>query len=125
MLFNKINIPFTNIHPIPVKLPPAEAAAKYEKEIKDFYGNDHPQFDLMFLGLGENGHTASLFPGTNIIDKQAEGVRQVYIKEEKMFRITLSAPLINLSHNILFLASGHTKAEILKKVFTTSPRQQQ
>ena len=74
----------------------------------------------MLLGLGENGHTASLFPGTDVIDEQAEGVREVYVEEEKMFRITLTAPLINQSHNILFLVSGENKAEMLKKVLTAT-----
>jgi 6-phosphogluconolactonase len=119
LLFSKINIPTSNIHPIPVSLPPEEAAARYEKELKDFFGNDPPQFDLVLLGLGINGHTASLFPGTDVINEQALGVRQVYVKEEKMFRITLTALLINQARNILFLVSGKNKAVTLKNVLTS------
>jgi 6-phosphogluconolactonase len=119
LLFSKINIPTYNIHPIPVSLPPEEAAARYEKELKDFFGNDPLQFDLVLLGLGVNGHTASLFPGTDVIIEQALGVRQVYVKEEKMFRITLTAPLINQARNILFLVSGKNKAVTLKNVLTS------
>lgn len=115
-LLNKVNIPLANIHVIPVDLTPAEAAAKYEKEIKDFFGNESLQFDLVLLGLGENGHTASLFPGTKIINEQVEGVREVYVQEEKMSRITMTAPLINQAHYILFLVAGRNKAEILEHI---------
>jgi 6-phosphogluconolactonase len=120
ILLDKINIPHSNIYPVPVRLPPSEAAAEYEKEIKAFYGNESPKFDLILLGLGENGHTASLFPGTSVIDEHAEGVREVYLKNENMFRVTMTAPLINQAHHILFLVTGAGKARILKNVLTES-----
>lgn len=116
MLLDKVNIPPSNIYIIPVNLEPAEAANKYENEIKKFFGDNPMQFDLVLLGLGENGHTASLFPGTKILDEKVEGIRDVYVKEEKMFRITMTAPLINQAHHILFLVSGRNKAEILETV---------
>jgi 6-phosphogluconolactonase len=113
-LLDKVNIPPSNVHPIPVDLTPAEAAGNYEKEIKDFFGQEPLQFDLILLGLGENGHTASLFPGAKILNEKAEGVREVYVEEEKMFRITMTAPLINQAHHILYLVAGKNKAEILE-----------
>jgi len=115
-LLDKVNIPGSNIHPIQVNLTPPEAANKYEKEIKDFFGDEPLQFDLVLLGLGENGHTASLFPQAKILHEQAEGVREVYVEEEKMSRITMTAPLINQAHHILFLVAGKNKAEILETV---------
>ena len=118
ILFDKIEIPKFNIHFIPVNLSPEEAASNYEKNIKDFFGKEAVQFDLVLLGLGENGHTASLFSGTKVIDEQAAGVRAIYVKEEKMFRITMTAPLINRARAILFLVAGENKSEILKKVLT-------
>ncbi len=118
ILLDKVNIPNSKIHPIPVYLPPAEAAATYEKGLKDFFKDEAPQFDLILLGLGVNGHTASLFPETKVIDDRAEGVRQVYVEEEREFRISMTAPLINRARRILFLVSGDNKAEILKKVLT-------
>ncbi len=117
-LLNKINIPESNIHPIPVDLPPEKAAANYEKELNLFFGDASPRFDLILLGLGENGHTASLFPDTNVIDEKTEGIREVYVEEEKMFRITMTAPLINQARAILFLVIGKNKAAILKKVLS-------
>ncbi|SMO77897.1 6-phosphogluconolactonase [Solitalea koreensis] len=121
-LLDKIDIPKANIYAIPVNLSPEEAAINYEKEVNCFFGKETPRFDLMLLGLGENGHTASLFPGTNVIYEQTVGIRAVYVEEEKMFRITMTAPLINQSGAILFLVNGENKAVILKEVLTAAYR---
>jgi 6-phosphogluconolactonase len=118
ILLDKIEIPKSNIHFIPVNLSPEDAAFNYEKNVIDFFGKEAAKFDLVLLGLGENGHTASLFPGTKVIDEQAAGVRAIYVKEEKMFRITMTAPLINQAHAILFLVAGENKSEILKEVLS-------
>jgi 6-phosphogluconolactonase len=120
ILLDRIDIPTSNIYPIPVSLSPSQAAAEYEKELKIFFGKGPMKFDLVLLGLGENGHTASLFPGMKVIDEQAEGIREVYLKDEKMHRVTMTAPLINQAHNVLFLVTGGEKAMVLEKVLTTS-----
>lgn len=129
ILLDNVDIPLSNIHFIPTNLSPEEAARTYEKEIKDFFGEEPIRFDIMLLGLGENGHTASLFPHTKIIDEKAEGVRALYVEEEKVsarpghsdgFRVTMTAPLINRSHHILFLVTGEKKAGILKNILTAS-----
>jgi 6-phosphogluconolactonase len=119
LLLNKVNIPSSNIYRIPVNLSPPEAAKNYEKEINNFFDNEAPRFDIILLGLGENGHTASLFPHTKVLDEQAEAVRAVYLEEEKMFRVTMIAPMINHAHHILFLVTGENKAEILEKILHT------
>lgn len=116
MLLDKIPIPSSNIHLIPTDMPPEKAAAVYEKELNSFFGEDPWCFDLVLLGLGENGHTASLFPNTDVIEEQAEGVRSLYLKEEKIFRITMTAPLINRARNLLFLVTGSKKNKILKTI---------
>ncbi len=116
LLLDKIKIPLSNVHRIPVDLSPPEAASQYEKALKDFFIKEPMRFDLMLLGLGENGHTASLFPGTEIIKEQTAGISEVYVEEEKMFRISMTAYLLNLSHNIIFLVTGKAKAEILNTV---------
>lgn len=116
-LFNKTEIPLSNIHRIPVDLAPDRAALAYEKLIKDFFGEDAPRFDLILLGLGDNGHTASLFPGTTVLNEKSRGIRKVFVEEQNEFRITMTAPLINMAFNILFLVTGENKAGILNTIF--------
>lgn len=116
-LLSQVGIPASNIFIMPVNLAPAAAAKKYEKELNAFFGKEKLRFDLTLLGLGENGHTASLFPHTPVLHDDTEGVRDVYVEEDKMHRITLTAPLINRSRNILFLVTGAKKADVLKKIF--------
>lgn len=116
LLLDHIKIPPKNIHPVPVDLAAGEAAKKYETIIKTFFGKDTPRFDLVFLGLGENGHTASLFPGTEVVFEKTRLVRDIYLEEQHMFRITMTPVLINKAHNIIFLVAGENKATILKTV---------
>jgi len=120
VLLDKVGIPTENIHRIPVNLPSAKAAAEYEKTIKDYFKDEEPCFDIILLGLGENGHTASLFPGTKVTEEKEEGVRDVYVKDENMFRVTMTAPLINKAHTVLFLVSGKKKAKIMRTVLSVS-----
>jgi 6-phosphogluconolactonase len=119
-LLDHIDIPSLNIHPIPVDLPPAEAAHEYENTIRNFFHEEAPCFDLILLGLGENGHTASLFPGTDVVSENERLVKEVYLAEQKMFRITMTAILINQAYNIVFLVEGEGKAVILDTVLNTS-----
>ena len=80
------------------------------------------QFDLILLGLGENGHTASLFPNTQALQEKSAGIKEVYLEEEKKYRITMTAPLINMARHIIFLVAGNKKAEIVKDIFTTTDK---
>ncbi len=116
MLLDKVPVPAGNIHRIQVNLPPQQAAMAYQKDLEVFFGTSPHRFDLILLGLGENGHTASLFPLTSVLEDQEEGVKAVFVEEEKMFRITMNAPLINQAHHILFLVTGIKKASILNKI---------
>jgi 6-phosphogluconolactonase len=117
-LLNHVEIPQANINAIPVNLPPEKAASQYEETIYTFFGSERPCFDLVLLGLGENGHTASLFPGNNAILNSARLIEETYVAEQKMFRITMTSNLINEAHNVLFLVAGSEKASILKTVLT-------
>jgi 6-phosphogluconolactonase len=119
-LLDKVDIPKSNIHIIPVNLSPQEAAEKYEKDIKDFFEGEPQQFDLILLGLGEDGHTASLFPKTNVLTERVEGIRAVVVNAPIGTRVTMTAPLINRAHQIAFLVTGKNKATILKKVLSDS-----
>ncbi len=118
LLLDKVHVPWLNIFTIPVNLQPDEAAIQYEQTIRNYFNNETPAFDLILLGLGENAHTASLFPGTEVLQEQTHLVKAVYVDEQKMFRVTMTAPLINLAHNIAFLVTGQSKAEVLKTIFT-------
>ncbi|MBA3827657.1 MAG: 6-phosphogluconolactonase [Taibaiella sp.] len=120
LLLDKIQIPAANINPIPVDLSPVEAAIKYESTINEFFGENPPAFDLILLGLGENGHTASLFPGTDVIHENVRIIKEVYVPEQKMFRVTMTAKLINQADNVLFLVAGAGKADIFKIVQTSA-----
>lgn len=115
-LLNQVPLPHENIFRIPVNLLPAEAAQKYEQELRKFFGKERIHFDLVLLGLGENGHTASLFPESEILTDTHEGIREFYLEEEKIHRITMTAPLINNANHILFIVTGEKKAEVLNEV---------
>jgi 6-phosphogluconolactonase len=118
-LLSKIEIPENNIYPVQTNLAPALAASAYEQTILDFFEQSFPVFDLILLGLGENGHTASLFPGTPVLEEKTKLVAAVFIEEVNMYRITLTIPVINSAANIVFLASGQSKADVLDKVLNT------
>ena len=117
-LLDHIDMPAENIYPIPVDVTPGEGAVLYEKSIKDLFGSEQPCFDLILLGLGENGHTASLFPGTDILHEQERLVKEVFVTEQNMFRISMTVPLINKARNIIFLVAGEGKATVLNTILS-------
>ena len=123
-LLSKIEIPAENIHRFPVELnEPNAIAAEYERRLKEFFGtNGVPRFDLVFLGLGENGHTLSLFPHSSALKETKRFVVADWIEEMKGYRATMTFPLINAARNINFLVSGSGKAQVLKDVLE-GPRQ--
>lgn len=115
-LLSKVPIPPENVHRIETdRGDPPESAEEYEEEIRKFFGGD-PHFDLDLLGIGTNGHTASLFPHRPTLHISDRLVVADYIDEVKMNRITFTVPLINASRLNLFLAAGADKAEVLKDV---------
>ncbi len=110
-LFNKLQIPENQVFFIDTSLPPKEAAKDYQERLQAFFGEDEIVFDLVLLGLGDNSHTASLFPHTDIINETEVGVRAVYLKDQKVYRISMTAPMINQAKHIAFLVYGTGKAE--------------
>jgi 6-phosphogluconolactonase len=121
VLLDRISIPPANIHRVEGELTPETAAARYEEEIRQavpYYGK-LPAFDLVLLGLGEDGHTASLFPGSPAPEEKEQLVTSVYVERLTTHRITMTLPLINNARNILFLVSGKGKATILHDVLTS------
>jgi 6-phosphogluconolactonase len=116
VLLRRVRIPPSQVHPMPVDLPPRQAANKYEKLLRRFFGSRAPRFDLILLGLGENGHTASLFPHTDVLRIRKRWVASVYSPEQKMYRLTLTAPLINQARQVIFLVFGTEKTEAVHRV---------
>ena len=119
-LLGVVPIPKDNIHPIETNLPgPDEAAKEYEREIIRHFRlgqGQLPRFDLVLLGLGEDGHTASLFPGSAVLQDKSRLARAVTLDSELHDRITLTVPVINNSRHVLFQIEGAHKAEVLRKV---------
>ena len=114
-LINKIPISEDQVHLIQSELMPSEAADDYESQLRSFFSSSIPVFDLVFLGLGEDGHTASLFPGK--VDYPED--RCVVITQrdgEDICRISLTPAIINMSAKVLFLVSGKNKATVLNDV---------
>ncbi len=115
-LLDKVAIPPNQIFPMRCQSDPELAAQEYEGQIQGFFNRQKPQFDLIFLGLGKNGHTASLFPHHTVLHNIQQWVAPLYVAEENMYRLTMTTTLINQSKKIVFLVSGSEKAEILPKI---------
>jgi 6-phosphogluconolactonase len=99
-----------NIFAVDTTLTPNEAAQKYAEEIAEFFDEDEMSFDLVLLGLGDDTHTASLFPHTEALHDITPSVKANYLPEKQIYRITMNAPLINEAKNIAFLVYGESKA---------------
>jgi 6-phosphogluconolactonase len=117
-LLSKVPVPQKNIFPIVAEtLSAREAAAEYESKLRNFFGDGTlPCFDLILLGMGEDGHTASLFPYTAALKESIRWVTENSVEKLNTDRITMTVSLINNAANILFLISGASKANALKAV---------
>jgi 6-phosphogluconolactonase len=106
-----------SVHRMRCELTPAEAAADYEEQLREFFGpSEVPSFDLILLGLGEDGHTASLFPETSALDVTDWCVVVNPVLKLETSRLTLTIPVINAARAVTFLVAGEDKAEALKEV---------
>jgi 6-phosphogluconolactonase len=117
-LLDHVPVPPDQIHPILCHESPAKSAQRYRDLLHDFYAGGPPVFDLVFLGLGENGHTASLFPYDDILKDQHAWTAPVYVREQDMYRVTLMPAVINRARLVVFLVSGDSKASVLKEVLS-------
>lgn len=122
-LLSKVPVPKNNIFGIATEnVDPSAAALAYEVEIKKHISKSHP-FDIILLGIGEEGHTASIFPNSSLLKATKKWVSNIFVKEKNMERVTFTLPLINTASNIIFLVSGNSKAAILKKIFSAKGKQ--
>lgn len=110
-LFSPLFIEADNVFAVDTTLTPNEAAQKYSEQIAEFFGDDEMSFDLILLGLGDDTHTASLFPHTEVLADVTPAVKANFLPEKQIYRITFNAPLINEAKNIAFLVYGESKAE--------------
>jgi 6-phosphogluconolactonase len=115
-LLSKVPVPPEHVHRMRGELPPEEAAADYERQLGEFFGAEPPRLDLILLGMGDNGHTASLFPGLGAVREQQRWVVAEYVAEVGMWRITLTPVVLNLAREDLFLVAGAGKASMLSRV---------
>ena len=119
-LFSHVPIAEANVYPVPTSgVSPADAARAYERTLKSFYGAEtldpaRPLFDVTLLGLGEDGHTASLFPGTQALSERERWV--VAVTEVPEPRITLAYPALEASRLVIFLVAGEEKRAIFARV---------
>lgn len=97
------------------ELPPAEAAEAYEAELRELFG-ESPRMDLTMLGMGADGHTASLFPRTTALDVDDRWVVENPVEKLHTTRITLTLPVLNAARAVVFLVAGDDKAEALKEI---------
>jgi len=117
-LLSKVGLPDENVHRIKGEQTPDKAARDYEEEMRRFFGeSERPRFDLIILGMGEDGHTASLFPGSGSLEERVRLAIPVYLGEPKKNRITLTLPVLNNAEQILFLVTGPSKAPVLSEIF--------
>ncbi len=115
-IFDTLEIDRLNIFPVDTTLSPDEAAKKYWEEIEQFFDDEELAFDLVLLGLGDDAHTASLFPHTAVLNDTIPSVKANYLQDKQVYRITMNAPLINEARHIAFLVYGESKAEAVRHI---------
>jgi 6-phosphogluconolactonase len=119
-LLSRIPLPAQNVHPVPVDPDDSSTSAKkYEEELRYFFRLSPgalPDFDLIHLGMGPDGHTASLFPGSAALEETERLSVGVLLDGDRHNRITLTFPAINNAENIMMLVTGKEKARVVKQV---------
>jgi 6-phosphogluconolactonase len=115
-----VPFPGKNLHPMPTQAQdPAESAQQYEAHLRSFFGTqDIPAFDLILLGLGDDGHTASLFPHTEVLNVCERLIGVGYRGSDP--RLTFTIPLLNQARSVLFLVAGSSKKPALNAIFSAS-----
>lgn len=125
-LLYKVPVPKEQIYPMwQEDMEPAAFAQQYEQLLQRHFQGGVPEFDLVLLGMGDDGHTASLFPGTAVLQEQSRWVQAYYLEPQSMYRVTLTAPLINGAKTIAFLTFGSNKAKALHEVLQGAPSPEQ
>ena len=119
VLIRHVPIPPANVHAIPTLSDAAEGADRYAEELRGFFkprAGEMPRFDLILLGMGPDGHVASLFPNTKALDVTDRPVVANWVEKLQSWRITLTLPVLNHAANLLGLVAGSEKSETLRRV---------
>ena len=111
---SRVPIPPPQVHPMPVLDPPAAGADAYSAELRDYFGSSPPDFDLILLGIGTDGHTASLFPDQAEAHRGREWVLSTRGGQPDVYRLTLNYPVLNRARTAAFMVSGSGKAEMVR-----------
>jgi 6-phosphogluconolactonase len=125
-LLSRVPIPQENIFRVQAELPAEVAAQRYEDALRQFFrpaAGEFPQFDLVFLGMGEDGHTASLFPGSAALDERSRFVVANWVEKFKSYRITLTFPVLNNAAEVCFVVAGSGKAAVIHDIFAAGQRE--
>ena len=121
-LISKVATPPANVRRIPAERGANESATAYEEHLREFFvGQTWPRFDLVLLGMGEDGHTASLFPGSNALEETSRWVVATRNVQTGADRITLTLPVFNEAKHVMFLVVGEKKAQRLKEALRPTP----
>jgi 6-phosphogluconolactonase len=120
-LLDLVPVPAGQIHPIPGDRDPRQAADEYEDLLRRFFGGAAPRFDLVLLGLGDDGHTVSLFPDSPVLEERQRWASATRRPGEEIGRVTLMPTLINQADLVVFLVAGDDKATVLREVLEDHP----
>ena len=115
-LLNFVPVPPSQVHVMRTDIPAAESAQEYEKILHTYFDGAATSFDLVLLGMGDDGHTLSLFPGTAAVHEEKAWAIAYYLKAQDMSRITLTKTIVNRSARVAFMTTGTGKAHALKEV---------
>ncbi|ASZ11041.1 6-phosphogluconolactonase [Chitinophaga pendula] len=116
-LLDIVNVPKENIHVMRTDTTPEASAEEYTSILRQYFHNEEEtSFDLVLLGMGDDGHTLSLFPGTAVVKEHHAWVKAFFLQAQDMYRITLTAPIVNRAACVVFMATGSNKALTLKNV---------
>jgi 6-phosphogluconolactonase len=122
-LLSHVPISIDHVHRVQSENPNAEEAARaYEETVLQFVPGTPPRLDLILLGVGTDGHTASLFPDSEVLHETQRYVAAPWVEKLKAYRITMTLPLLNNAAAVLFLVSGAEKAEIVHTILQTKQR---
>jgi 6-phosphogluconolactonase len=121
-LLSRVPIPAKNVHRIQAELNASTAADQYEATLREFFAPPNgqlPRFDLVMLGMGEDGHTASLFPGTTALEENSRLVVANHVEKLQTDRITLTFPLLNAAAEVMVAVAGENKARVVSDIVSS------